>query len=250
MTVDGFTAHCLSLQERLSRSEATGCSKRVTPHERKVEREVREMTTTTKINATSLKLVEIVDLRPWNIDTGKREPILDEQKSVCYRCGKLHAVIYCIEADGNRYDVGSGCCNTLFGWVPDDLEEKLALQACKDKAVQAALMKHAQPIIDTINSTPIPDLKYNQSRHTCFGYDYIMTIPGNDKCGIRIHSNSFKLLRPEEVVVSIVDQERFIRIWKRLQIREQVKALYGESKTAKKIEAALYVMMNCQAEKQ
>lgn len=197
------------------------------------------MTTAT---TTNVQLLSVTDLRPIDWQSGKRLAIPAEACNVCDRCGKLHAKVYEIMADGRIYNVGGGCCRKMFGWEPTKEEVLTAEKVAKDRAVQAALLVVAQPIIDQVNTIAVPELRYHSSRWTCLGYDFIWTVPGNDHLGIRVHSGKGMLPPQSEIVLSNADKERFARVWKRRQVKEIVNGMYDE-KTAKKLIFAINNLM-------
>jgi hypothetical protein len=58
----------------------------------------------------------ITDLRPFNWDTGKRDPIPEHEMADCDRCGRKHAVIFHMVSNrGRAVDVGSGCGTAMAG---------------------------------------------------------------------------------------------------------------------------------------
>jgi hypothetical protein len=197
------------------------------------------------ISAQNVQLIEVIDLRPIDFQSGKRLAIPANECNVCDRCGKLHVKIYVVEADGCMYKVGSGCCKRLFGWEPTREAVLTAEKIDKDRAVQAALRVVAQPIIDQVNAIPVPELRYHSFRWTCFGYDYIWTVPGNDKIGIRVESRSSQIKEVKDIVLTDADRERFARVWKRRQVKEIIDQLYADdAKTAKKLIFAIKQMMD------
>lgn len=214
------------------------------------------------ITATSIRLVEIIDLRPIDIETGSRMPASEvdpEQKSTCEQCGKLHTVIYCIMADGQMYHVGSGCCKKMFSWKPADDAVKLATAAAKDKDVQIALQQAIAPLTELLDNTVIPALKYHSYRWTCFGYDYIflsedtsmLTASGNP-IGIRVASNSSECKHPKDIVVSQQDLQKFAKAWKRVITKRWIAENFthwSESKV-KKFTVAVYDLLDIAPEQE
>ncbi len=179
------------------------------------------------MTSTNIRLIEVVDLRPFDWETGKREPIDDDKKSICDRCGKLHAKVYVVEKEGKRYDVGATCCNRMFGWFPTHEDLMNAEAVAKDKAVQAALQTYAQAVIDEVENTPVPALQYREARWTYFGYDYIFTIGPKENIGIRIESGSMTQKHPSEVVLTDADRVRFAHIWKRRIVHKCIMERYS-----------------------
>ena len=191
------------------------------------------------ISATNVKLISVTDLRPIDFQSGKRLAIPVSECNVCDRCQALHVKVYEVEADGVVYNVGSGCCRKMFGWEPAKEVVLTAEKVAKDRAVQAALMTVAQPVIDQVNAIPVPSLKYYSFRWTCFGYDYLWTLPENIHCGIRVESGKGTILPVSEITLKDADLARWARIWRNKQVKEIVATLGYEEKKAKKLAFAI-----------
>ena len=204
------------------------------------------MTTAT----STIQLISIIDLRPIDWQSGKRLAIPAEQCNVCDRCGRLHAKVYEVLADSKTYNVGSGCCRQMFGWEPTKEEVFCAEKVAKDRAIQAALLVVAQPIIDQVNKTIVPELRYHSSRWTVCGYDIIWTVPGNDHLGIRVQSGEGTLPQQSAIVLSASDLKRWERIWKCRQVKEIVGTLQDyDKKKANKLVFAICDLMGINEEK-
>lgn len=77
------------------------------------------------------KVIEIIDTREIDPDTGKRIPESGNPRT-CDRCGKDHKVYYHLKSEsGKKAVVGSGCGPKLAGGA--ELIDKASLKAAKDK---------------------------------------------------------------------------------------------------------------------
>ncbi len=184
----------------------------------------------TTIVATTIRLLKIYDLLPLDWETGKRLPIEAHDMHLCARCGKLHAKVYVVEADSTQYEVGATCCKRLFGWEPSHEEVMHAEAVARDQAVQAALQKLAQPLIEQITSQPVPVPSYVRCCRGLRGYDYGFAADG---VGIWVETTDRTARHPPEVVIPQAERERFANLWKHRQICLWISAQYSHWPKAK-----------------
>ncbi len=94
-------------------------------------------------NNRTFKLLKITDIRPINLDTGKREPLDDYEKAnVCDRCGRRHAVVWTVEETTSGQErfwhVGSTCGPKLLGWAPMKSTVKRLTKEARTRALREA----------------------------------------------------------------------------------------------------------------
>ncbi len=180
--------------------------------------------------ATPIQFIEVIDLRPFDLDTGKLVPIEPDACNRCARCGRLHAVVYIVEKDGKRYEVGATCCKYLFGWQPSYKEVKNAEAVARDKAIRATVEKIAQPLFEQITRKSVPAPSYVRFARGLKGYDYGFAAEG---AGIWIETTDRVSRHPSQIVLLASDLERFANQWKRRQVCSWVASNYSQWPKAK-----------------
>lgn len=87
---------------------------------------------------TAWRLVSVRDVRPIDLDTGKRIELPADMLPECCRCGRRHAKVYEVTDGARVRTVGSGCVKAAFdGWEPTAAELRTA-RASERKAVERA----------------------------------------------------------------------------------------------------------------
>lgn len=184
-----------------------------------------------QISAKNIQLVEVIDLRPIDFQSGKRLAIPVEACNICDRCEKKHVKVYVVFADGDIYNVGSTCCKRLFGWEPEKADLQKKEKAEKEKALQAALKKATQDFLDTINALecPKPVYKYTQTQ---LDYSKIAVYHAD---GVIVASE------PNKVALSPAKLADFEKRWRAKKLDEALKVYAAEfkSKQAKQLVSAL-----------
>ena len=102
------------------------------------------MTTITTTETTTYTLIKVYDLRPWDIDTNSYADIDDDCKSMCSKCGRLHAKVYVVKCDqtSKEFEIGGGCARKhLGGGTPDKELVKRLEKESKELAKNAAYQK-------------------------------------------------------------------------------------------------------------
>jgi len=89
---------------------------------------------------STYRLVSVVDLRPIDFASGKREPLAAGEGATCFRCTRKHAIVWTVERVETReqFSVGSTCAVRAFeGWTPDAREQREARKQAKSRTAAA-----------------------------------------------------------------------------------------------------------------
>jgi len=169
------------------------------------------------------RLTAVYDLREWDEAAESYLDILDDEKSMCAHCGRLHAKVYEVtrEQDGAIFTLGSSCSRKhLSGWEPEKEEvRRLAKEAeklAKSRAHQK-LLDLAAPIVAEVAALIVPEIisvgtKYG---HPAYGMaNSAVSIPCRD---------------------GLTEERRrcCIDIWKREQVRLHVQSIENDRKRQK-----------------
>lgn len=175
---------------------------------------------TTGIETCTYQLTAIYDLREWDEIEGYQD-LLDEEKSVCAHCGRLHAKVYEVtrQQDGMVFTLGSSCSKKhLAGWEPEKEEvRRLAKEAeklAKSRAHQK-LVALATSLAEAVAALPVPAIVSLGTRYSsqtpCYGIE-----------GSSAHALCCEGLTNERKQC-IIDQ------WKREQAQARIEALYPKT---------------------
>lgn len=166
-----------------------------------------------------VELISVIDLRPIDFQSGKRLAIPAEACNVCDRCGKLHVKVYEVMADGEIYNVGSGCCKRLFGWEPTRNEVQEKERIAEAKALQEALQKAAQEFVGRVNALVAPRPQFKCMQEVLRGYVAIWHADGVIIASEINHPG----IGPEK-------RAEFAQRWRKAQLEKMLKEYEAEYK--------------------
>lgn len=113
---------------------------------------------------TAWRLVAVRDVRPVDLDTGKRIDLPADMLPECCRCGRRHAKVYEVTDGARVRTVGSGCVRAAFdGWEPTAEElrtarkvERKALEDARRASIAARAAELLPAAVAVLASVPAP----------------------------------------------------------------------------------------------